>query len=254
VRDSKCYKDIYPVGLVALSLHHPDGVFLFMKEQNEELGMFVLFPTHYLEHMTPRQAVLMGMLIGMAKRSGYAYPSNKTIGSILNMTTITVQRELAILEEKGFLTRQLIRDNNNQVVSRKIYPHIKTDIPLISNLIPPSPQKCNSNKDKDISITDNNKDIYPFQQFWEMYLKKGVRSKAELAFAKLNTEEKELLLTYIPKYVKNHQDSDKMEFIPHFATFLNQKRWGDELPYQPKIAEPVPTKPIKYFNIEDYDK
>jgi len=199
-----------------------------MKEQNEELGMFVFFPTHYLEHMTPRQAVLMGMLIGMAKRSGYAYPSNKTIGSILNMTTITVQRELAILEEKGFLTRQLIRDNNNQVVSRKIYPHIKTDIPLISNLIPPSHNICNSNIDKDISITDNNKDTYPFEQFWEMYKKKGVRSKAELAFAKLNTEEKELLLTYIPKYVKNHQDSDKMEFIPHFSTFLNQKRWGDD--------------------------
>jgi hypothetical protein len=224
-----------------------------MKEQNEELGMFVLFPTHYLEHMTPRQAVLMGMLIGMAKRSGYAYPSNKTIGSILNMTTITVQRELAILEEKGFLTRQLIRDNNNQVVSRKIYPHIKTDIPLISNLIPPSHQKCNSNKDKDISITDNNKDIYPFQQFWEMYLKKGVRSKAELAFAKLNTEEKELLLTFIPKYVKNHQDSDKMEFIPHFSTFLNQKRWGDELPYE--IKKPIqPTQPtLKKFNIADYE-
>ena len=244
MRDSKCYKDIYPVGLVALSLHHPDGVFLFMKEQNEELGMFVLFPTHYLEHMTPRQAVLMGMLIGMAKRSGYAYPSNKTIGAILNMTTITVQRELAILEEKGFLTRQLIRDNNNQVVSRKIYPHIKTDIPLISNLIPPSPQKCNSNKDKDISITDNNKDTYPFEQFWEMYKRKGVRSKALRSFEKLTKAEKELLLVYIPKYVKNHVDSDKLKYIPHFSTFLNEKRWHDELPYEIKnTIEFTPKKP-----------
>jgi hypothetical protein len=23
-----------------------------------------------------------------------------------------------------------------------------------------------------------------------------------------------------------------MEFIPHFTTFINQKRWNDELPYQ----------------------
>jgi hypothetical protein len=138
----------------------------------------------------------------------------------------------------------LIRDNNNQVVSRKIYPHIKTDIPLISNLIPPSPQKCNSNKDKDISITDNNKDTYPFEQFWEMYKKKGVRSKALRSFEKLTKAEKELLLVYIPKYVKNHVDSDKLKYIPHFSTFLNEKRWHDELPYEIKnTIEFTPKKP-----------
>jgi hypothetical protein len=230
-----------------------------MKEQNEELGMFVFFPTEYLEHMTCRQAVLMGMIIGMAKKSGYAYPSNKTIGTILNMTTTTVQRELQLLEEKGFLTRQLIRDANKQIIARRIYPTIKIDRGVapnlgggvVSDLSIPSPQNCNSNIDNTINI--NNKDIYPFQQFWEMYLKKGVRSKAEVAFAKLKTEEKELLLTYIPKYIKNHQDSDKMEFIPHFSTFLNQKRWGDELPYE--IKKPIqPTQPtLKKFNIADYE-
>jgi hypothetical protein len=206
-----------------------------MKEQNEELGMFVLFPTHYLEHMTPRQAVLMGMLIGMSKRSGYAYPSNKTIGTILNMTTITVQRELAILEEKGFLTRQLIRDDNNQVVSRRIYPHIKTDTTLISNLIPPSYQDCNSNKDNTISINDK----YTFDYFWELYKKKGVKETAKKAFKKLNDSEKELLVTFIPKYIEHHTKADKIDFLPHFSTFLNQKRWNDELPYKIKEVAQV---------------
>jgi len=211
-----------------------------MKEQNEELGMFVLFPTNYLEHMTPRQAVLMGMLIGMSKRSGYAYPSNKTIGTILNMTTITVQRELAILEEKGFLTRQLIRDDNNQVVSRRIYPHIKTDTTLISNLIPPSYQNCNSNKDNTICINDK----YTFDYFWDLYKKKGVKETAKKAFKKLNDSEKELLVTFIPKYIEHHTKADKIDFLPHFSTFLNQKRWNDELPYKIKeVAQITPNKP-----------
>jgi hypothetical protein len=48
----------------------------------------------------------------------------------------------------------------------------------------------------------------------------------------LRNDEKELLLTFIPKYIKNHEDAGKMEYIPHFSTFLNQKRWNDELPYQ----------------------
>lgn len=231
-----------------------------MTEQNEELGMFVFFPTEYLEHMTCRQAVLMGMIIGMAKKSGFAYPSNKTIGTILNMTTTTVQRELQLLEEKGFLTRQLIRDANKQIIARRIYPTIKIDrgVPpnlgggVVADLTIPSPQNCNSNIDNTINI--NNKDIYPFEQFWEMYQKKGVRSKAVTAFNKLNHSEKELLLTFIPKYVKNHQDAGKMEFIPHFATFLNQKRWGDELPYQIKIEPVFTPKQPKYFNLEEYDR
>jgi len=72
-------------------------------KDTEELGMFVFFPTKLLEVLTPRQAVIMGMIIGMAKKSGYAYPTNKTISSILNMTPITVQRELAYLEASGFV-------------------------------------------------------------------------------------------------------------------------------------------------------
>lgn len=223
------------------------GLYYFMKNENEELGLFVFFPTEYLEHMTPRQAVLMGMLIGMAKRSGYAYPSNKTIGTILNMTTITVQRELAILEQNGFLTRELIRDESMQIIARRIYPHIKTDRGVISelrggvisDLIPPSYQNCNSNKDNTISI--NNKGIYEFQHFWDLYKRKGTKATAEKAFNKLRNDEKELLLTFIPKYVKNHEDAAKMEFIPHFTTFINQKRWNDELPYQ--IIKPLEITP-----------
>lgn len=252
-------KNFYPIRIVAPQLHYFDRVFYFMKNENEELGMFVLFPTEYLEHMTARQAVLMGMLIGMAKKSGYAYPSNKTIGTILNMTTITVQRELAILEQGGFLTRELIRDESMQIIARRIYPNIKTDMGVISklrggvisDLIPPSYQNCNSNKDNTISI--NNKSIHEFEHFWNLYQKKGVRATAQKAFGKLRNDEKELLLTFIPKYIQNHEDAGKKEFIPHFSTFLNQKRWNDELPYQKiNVIEPK-QQTQKTFNIADYE-
>ena len=44
------------------------GLFYAMKE-TDELGMFVLFPTKLLEILTPRQAVIMGMIIGWQKRA-----------------------------------------------------------------------------------------------------------------------------------------------------------------------------------------
>jgi hypothetical protein len=224
--------------------------------EKDELGLFVLFPTEYLEKMTCRQAVLMGMLIGMAKKQGYAYPSNKTIGQILNMTTTTVQRELQILEEGGFLVRQIIRDANQQVISRRIYPKIGLPLPpelgspLTSNLRGPSPQICNNNKDNTISI---NKDIV-FEELWSLYQKKGIKSTAKKSFMRLSNVEVEALQTFIPKYIKNHEGAGKMDYIPHFSTFLNQKRWHDELPYKIKI-DPVPLnhQNIQKFNLEDYD-
>ena len=80
-------------------------------------------------------------------------------------------------------------------------------------------------------------DLYPFEQFWEMYLKKGSRVKAESSFEKLKDSEKQLLFTFIPKFIENHKDAGKMEYLPHFSTFINQLRWKDELPYQ--IIKPI---------------
>lgn len=216
--------------------------------ENEELGMFVFFPTKLLETLTPRQAVIMGMIIGMAKKSGYAYPSNKTMASILNMTTITIQRELSILEQKGVMHRELIRNERMEVVSRRIYPHINLNGEVISNqgggvisnLIPPSYQKCNSNSNNSKSIINKDiKDIcvhgFSFDMFWALYQKKGVKATAIRSFQKLRKDEIELIRTHIPKYIDAHRAANKMEFIPHFSTYLNQKRWNDELPYQQSV-------------------
>ena len=223
-----------------------------MKE-TDELGMFVLFPTKLLEILTPRQAVIMGMIIGMAKKSGYAYPTNKTIASILNMTTITVQRELAILEGAGFLRRELIRNDKMEVLSRRIYPHIGLDGGVvtelrggvITELTPPSPQDCNNynNNTKDI----NTKSILSFDEAWVLYTRKGVKKTAQTAWAKLKDAEKDHLSAFIPKFIQNHEQADKIEFLPHFTTFLNQKRFNDELPYKLKPVTPPQTtvKPVK---------
>lgn len=232
------------------------GFFYAMKE-TEELGMFVFFPTKLLEILTPRQAVVMGMIIGMAKKSGYAYPSNKAIGSILNMTTVTVQRELAILEGKGFIHRELIRNDKMEVVMRRIHPHINlngeviSDLRggVISDLIPPSYQNCNIyiNKDKEI----NSKDI-SFETIWTMYNKRGVKQTAKKAFDKLRQDEKELLLDQIPKYIERHKEAEKMDFIPHLSTYLNQKRFNDDLPYQAKEqSQQVIHKNV--FTLKDYE-
>ena len=123
---------------------------------------------------------------------------------------------------------------------RRIYPHINLNGEVISNLqggvisnlIPPSYQDCNSNKDNSIKIIDKN--ISMFETIWNLYQKKGVKQTAKKAFDKLRADEIEIIQTHIPKYIECHEKADKMDFIPHLSTYLNQKRWNDELPYSPK--------------------
>ena len=71
--------------------------------------------------------------------------------------------------------------------------------------------------------------------FWDLYQKKGIKATAIRSFQKLRKDEIELILTHIPKYIEAHRAASKMEFIPHFSTYLNQKRFNDELPYQQSV-------------------
>jgi hypothetical protein len=65
--------------------------------------------------------------------------------------------------------------------------------------------------------------------------------------AKLKDAEKDHLRAFIPKFIQNHEQADKIEFLPHFTTFLNQKRFNDELPYKlkPVLIPQTTVKPVK---------
>jgi len=73
-----------------------------------------------------------------------------------------------------------------------------------------------------------------FEEFWNMYTKRGNKKTAYTTFKNLKKSEIEFIQQHIPIYVKNHIDNDKMDYLPHFTTYLNGKRWNDELPYTTK--------------------
>jgi uncharacterized protein YdaU (DUF1376 family) len=73
-----------------------------------------------------------------------------------------------------------------------------------------------------------------FEIFWAAYTKKGTKTKSLTAFKKLNKNEMLEIKEHLPKYLENHHRNDKMQFLPDFSTYLNQKRWQDKLPYLDK--------------------
>lgn len=79
---------------------------------------------------------------------------------------------------------------------------------------------------------EEKRDIY-FDRFWESYPRKEAKQTAKKAFEKLNPDEA-LLMTMMEAIQRFKETSQWKEengrFIPHPATWLNQRRWEDDIP------------------------
>ena len=86
------------------------------------------------------------------------------------------------------------------------------------------------NKKRDIAHEKAKAQLELFNQFWAAYPHKAAKQDAVKAFAKLNAtpELLEIMLKAIEKQMASHQWSDP-QYIPHPATWLNGRRWEDEV-------------------------
>lgn len=77
-------------------------------------------------------------------------------------------------------------------------------------------------------IPNINKYIDRFEEFWKIYPKKVSKENAKKAWLKIKPNDE--LITKITKAVKDQKLSEReQQFIPHAATWLNAKRWEDEV-------------------------
>tara|TARA_R100000697_G_scaffold1652_3_gene3723 strand:+ start:516 stop:833 length:318 start_codon:yes stop_codon:yes gene_type:complete len=78
------------------------------------------------------------------------------------------------------------------------------------------------------NIKVNNKsNIYSFQEFYDDYGKKVSRTAAEKAFKKLTVNDLQKIKEVLPQWKKQYVK--QKEYQPHPSTWLNQRRWEDDL-------------------------
>lgn len=101
------------------------------------------------------------------------------------------------------------------------------------------PKKADSVSDS-VSVNDNKINYEVFWLLWDLYNKKINRQDSINAFSKVKSTEYDLIKTHIPIFVKQCKDK---QFQPYFSTYLNKKRWQDEVqtetqvtPNRPKLA------------------
>lgn len=94
-----------------------------------------------------------------------------------------------------------------------------------------------------------------FESFWSAYPRHTNKDAARKAFAKVNPSDElmQTMLSAIEKQKKSEQwNSDGGRFIPHPATWLNGKRWEDELPMARSNMQ-SPKSPYKPDGTYDYE-
>jgi DNA-binding Lrp family transcriptional regulator len=203
----------------------------------EEPSKYIIFHSVLLDELNHRQAILIGLLNGMAKKQGYAYLKNSTICQLLKASESSIKSDLKRLEELKLIRRELIRNDKNEVIQRRIYPMSKfcTEVGVDSTLrvgqdltIPGgkiSPRDSNNN------ININNNLSNDFEECWNLYQKRGTKKKSQARFVSLSLKNIELIKDHLPKYVKNHIENDKIQYLPYFEKYINEEKWNDILPY-----------------------
>lgn len=220
----------------------------------EETNYFVIFPTELLEVLSPRQAILIGIITGMAKKQGYAYPSNQTLSKLLNVSVDCIKRDLSDLEQAKHIFRQIIRNDKQEVIQRRIYPtHLKrTEVGAdlhggvsadlhggsVQESAIDSNKRDNNKFDKDKYITLAGR-VYErgelFDLCWKAYPRKEGKNIARKHWQKLSADDILLIQKHLPLYKKENSAKEK-RYIPHFSTYLNQRRFEDEVEATDKMS------------------
>ena len=98
----------------------------------------------------------------------------------------------------------------------------------------------NDNDNGNDSDNDNGKvstliKEYTFEKFWNVYDKKlGDKSKCEKKWNKLTDSERETIMNTLPVFLSTIKDK---QYQPYPETYLNQRRWENELQSDKKIND-----------------
>ena len=109
----------------------------------------------------------------------------------------------------------------------------------------------NNNNNKETMEQGNNNISCLFDQFWSVYPRKESKLKAKTAFDKIRPDEEVLqrMLASIEKWKGTSQwQEDGGRYVPHPATWLNQRRWEDDVP------SPAPQHKQKVIPAQDFQQ
>ena len=153
-----------------------------------------------------------------------------TVARQINMREYETEVDLILTEffdhiDGGYINRR----------ADKEIQHYKAKVEQASKAGKASAERRNNGRSTDVQPTNNHKPITinhtsidQFEIFWKGYPKKTAKENAKKAWLKIKPNDE--LIAKITKAVKEQKLSEReSQFIPHAATWLNARRWEDEV-------------------------
>ena len=213
----------------------------------------------YDKTLKPLARLLYTEITALCNKEGYCWAGNQYFADLYEVDKNTVSGWIGQLKTRGYITVQLeYKEGTKQILHR----YIRINGEGIHKIIDTSLQKdgypineiieVNKTINNTFNNTVNNKDY--FSQFWDFYPRKAGKESARKAWEKLQPNEE--LMTLIANNIQERIDKgewrkDNKSYILHASTFLNQKRWEDEvLEKQHEKSKSTDTAGSKWLNLE----
>jgi DNA-binding transcriptional ArsR family regulator len=225
------------------------------ERKKEKPSYYAIIPANvrYDERLSANSKLLYGEITALTNEKGYCWAGDVYFADLYNVGKSTIQNWLRSLEQNGYITRGVVyEEGTKKIIQRQIklvvHPipnnehtlYQKNGIPYTKKMVYPIPNNWRDNNTSNNTI-NNIPPIVPqneilteteimFNQFWKSYPNKKAKQVAYKSFTKLTLSEKLFneIMDKLELFKKTKQWSDP-KYIPYPSTWLNQKRWEDEL-------------------------
>ena len=94
-----------------------------MKENQEKVGYYSVIPATvlYNKELKANEKLLYAIITSLACKEGYCFASNKYLAEKLDVNPKTISSWISDLKDKNFVIVELIRNENKQIIQRRIY-------------------------------------------------------------------------------------------------------------------------------------
>ncbi len=94
-----------------------------MKENKDNVGYYSIIPTTilYNKELKANEKLLYAIITSLACKEGYCFATNKYLAERLGVNPKTISSWISDLSKRNFIKVELIRNENKQIIKRKIY-------------------------------------------------------------------------------------------------------------------------------------
>ena len=165
-------------------------------------------------------------ITALANKEGYCWANNFFFAKNFETTERTVQRALSLLEDYGYIKKELLNNNTE----RKMYI-CKTKLSEgVDKVVSPT----NDKKVIHNNTSKNNKkeyvysrDLLDFEKFWKNLRGRKIQKPAALkAYSQIDTE---LSAEELAQKFNKLYDSREEKFVPYPQKWLKNEGWNDEV-------------------------